>query len=307
MHPRQRIDFSTPFHRPALRTDDGTRLVIWPVINIEEWELERAMPRHVSPPPGGAVGALPDIPNWTWHEYGMRVGFWRLFDAFENRKVTPTISINAKVCDTCPEVATAARDAGWEFMAHCYVQMPIHKIEDQAAMMRQSIERLEKFLGYRPRGWLGPGRTQTMETLEHVAAAGFDWFGDWILDDQPLWVKTQNGPLVSIPYTAEINDITVMVSGQHESDAMLKRARDAFDRLYAESEHSTRILAVGVHPYVSGAAHRIRYFEEMMDLFASRPGVSFWTGDQICDWFARQKPLGGSATANHEGMANAGA
>lgn len=290
MHPRDRFAYSSPFRRPPLKTTDGTRLIIWPVVNIEEWEIERPMPRHASPPPGGVTGAVPDMPNWTWHEYGMRVGFWRLLDAFEKRNIKPTISINAKVCDTCPDVAGAARDAGWEFMAHCYVQMSIHKVEDQPAMIRQSVERLESFLGHRPRGWLGPGRTQTFDTLDHVADAGFDWFGDWILDDQPFWVKTKSRPLVSIPYTVEINDITIMVSGQHESDAMLKRARDAFDRLYAESAHSVRVMAFGVHPYVSGAAHRIRYFEEMLDFFARQPGVSFWTGDQIHEWFVAQHP-----------------
>ena len=175
-------------------------------------------------------------------------------------------------------------------MAHCYVQMAIHKVEDQPAMIRQSLDTLERFLGHRPRGWLGPGRTQTLDTLEHVADAGLDWFGDWILDDQPLWVKTATRPLVSIPYTVEINDITVMVSGQHESDALLRRSRDAFERLYAESEESVRIMAFGVHPYVSGVAHRIRYFEEMLDLFASREGVAFWNGNQIHDWFAAQQP-----------------
>ncbi len=291
MHPRDRFAYSSPFRRSPLKADKGTRLIIWPVVNIEEWEIERPMPRHASPPPGGITGVVPDMPNWTWHEYGMRVGFWRLLQAFEARNIKPTISINAKVCDTCPEVAIAARDAGWEFMAHCYVQMPIHKVEDQAVMIRQSVERLESFLGHRPRGWLGPGRTQTFDTLDHVADAGFDWFGDWILDDQPFWVKTKSRPLVSIPYTVEINDITIMVSGQHESNAMLTRARDAFERLYAESAESVRIMAFGVHPYVSGAAHRIRYFEEMLDFFAQQPGVSFWTGDQIHEWFAAQQPM----------------
>jgi allantoinase len=290
MLPRQRFEYSSPFHRPALRADGDTRLIIWPVVNIEEWEIERPMPRQVSPPPGGAVGAIPDVPNWAWHEYGMRVGFWRLFEAFEQRRIRPTISINAKVCETCPQVAAAARDAGWEFLAHCYVQMPIHKVEDQAAMIGQSLEILEKFTGKRPRGWLGPGRTQTAETLDHIAAAGFDWFGDWILDDQPFWVRTRTRPLVSLPYSVEINDITIMVSGQHESDAMLRRAIDAFDCLYAESAKSVRIMAFGVHPYVSGAAHRIRYFHQMLDHFAKHEGVAFWTGDRIHDWFVAENP-----------------
>lgn len=290
MLPRQRFEYSSPFARPALRADGAARLIIWPVINIEEWEVERPMPRHASPPPGGVAGVVPDVPNWAWHEYGMRVGFWRLLKAFERRRIRPTMSINARVCETNPQVAAAARDAGWEFMAHCLVQMPIHKIEDQLSMIIQSRDLIESFTGKRPRGWLGPGRTQTFDTLDHVAAAGFDWFGDYILDDQPIWVRTKSRPLVSLPYTVEINDITIMVSGQHESDAMLRRAIDAFDCLYAESVESVRVMAFGVHPYVSGAAHRIRYFREMLDYFASHDGVAFWTGDQICDWFTAQRP-----------------
>src|SRR3546814_21099725 len=86
--------------------------------------------------------------------------------------------------DLSPEGGEAGRDAGWEVMAHCYVQRSIHKVQDQAAMIGQSLDTLEKALGYRPRGWLGPGRTQTLDTLEHVAAAGCDWYGDWILEDR---------------------------------------------------------------------------------------------------------------------------
>jgi hypothetical protein len=82
-----------------------------------------------------------------------------------------------------------------------------------------------------------------------------------------------------------------MISGMHESDAMLRRAGDAFDRLYAESAESVRIMAFGVHPYVSGAAHRIAYFEQMLDRLASREGVAFWSGGQISDWFVAQQPF----------------
>ncbi len=288
--PRQRASYSTPFHRDPLALPDGVKLIVWPVINIEEWDIHRPMPRQVSPAPG-AVKTVPDVPNWSWHEYGMRVGFWRLFEAFRQRGIKPTISLNAKVCETCPDVPAAARDEGWEFMAHCYEQMSIHAVEDQAAMIRQSADILEEFTGTRPRGWLGPGRTQTFETLDYVADAGYDWFGDWIIDDQPLWVKTQSRPLVSLPYSVELNDITIMVSAQHESDVMLKRTRDACERLMQESAQSARIMAFGVHPYVSGAAHRVKYFEQMLDHLCRQDGVAFWQGNSICDWFVAQRPL----------------
>lgn len=292
MKPRERMPFSTPFSRPPLTAPDGVRLIVWPVVNIEEWNIERPMPRQVSPAPGGQR-QVPDVPNWTWHEYGMRVGYWRLLEAFASRGIRPTLSLNARVCETVPEVPQAALEAGWEFMAHCYEQMPIHAVEDQPAMMRQSADILEAFTGTRPTGWLGPGRTQTFDTLEHVAAAGYRWFGDWILDDQPLWVATAHGPLLSVPYSVELNDITIMVSAQHRSDEMLIRTRDAALRLAAESAESVRILAFGVHPYVSGAAHRIAYFEQMLDHLAAMPGVVFWQGDRICRWFADQRPAPG--------------
>jgi len=116
------------------------------------------------------------------------------------------------------------------------------------------------------------------------------WFADWILDDQPFWVKTAHGPILSIPYSVELNDITIMVTGQHSSDEMFRRTCDAFDRLYEESASSTRVMAFGVHPYVTGAAHRITYLEKMLNYMKQRSGVCFWTGEQIYDWYVAQVP-----------------
>lgn len=172
MRPAERLEFSAIIDRKPLKLPDGGRLIVWPVVNVEEWDISRPMPRQVSPPPGG-VAPVPDIPNWTWHEYGMRVGIWRIMEVLEKYQIKPTISLNAKVCETRPRVAQAALDAGWEFMAHCYEQMPIQKIEDQRAMIRQTIDVLKKFTGRTPTGWLGPGRGQTFATLDYVSEAGF--------------------------------------------------------------------------------------------------------------------------------------
>ncbi len=144
--PRHRLSYSSPFTRPPLRLPGKARMIVWSVVNIEEWEITRPMARQISQAPMGQ-SAIPDMPNWTWYEYGMRVGFWRLLRALGAAGVTPTLSINAKVCETYPEVAAAARDAGWEFMAHAYVQMPIQQIEDQRAVIRQSVDLIEKFTG----------------------------------------------------------------------------------------------------------------------------------------------------------------
>jgi len=284
MKPHERLDFSAMIQREPLKLPGNAKVVVWPVVNIEEWDITRSMPRMASPPPGG-IPPIPDVPNWTWHEYGMRVGIWRIFDAFKKYDIQATMSLNAKVCETRPLVPQTALDHGWEIMAHCYEQIPIQKIPDQRAMIAHTIEVIEKFSGNKPQGWLGPGRSETFATLDYVKEAGFRWFGDWVLDDQPQLVKTNGGPLVSIPYTVELNDIAIMLTNAQASDAMLIRMKDALERVYAESANGARILAFGVHPYISGATHRIKYFEMMLEFLSNHPGVVFWNGSQICDWF----------------------
>jgi allantoinase len=284
MRADKRFDYSAIVDRKPLKLPRGARLIVWPVVNIEEWDITRPMPRQYSNPPGG-VTIVPDVQNWGWHEYGMRIGIWRIMDALKKHRIKPTMSINARVCETRPRIAQAALDAGWEFMAHTYIQMPIHKIEDQRAMIRQTIDALKKFTGKAPTGWLGPGRGQTPATLDYVAEAGFTWFGDWVMDEQPFYVKTKHGPILSLPYSVELNDIQIMLNGFHESDVMLKRVRDAFNLLYRESAKGARILSFGVHPYISGAAHRFMYFEAMLAYMKKQKGVVFWQGEEIHDWY----------------------
>ena len=171
MHPRDRLSYSAIAKRSPLRFPDGIRLVVWPVLALEEWDISRPMARMVISPPQG-VPQLPDMPNWSWHEYGMRVGFWRLRKMFSALGATPTVTLNAKVCETYPEVIEACVESGWELNAHSYDQVPMHKLEDQRAVIMKSVAIIEKFWGKRPRGWFGPGLTQTYDTLDYLAEAG---------------------------------------------------------------------------------------------------------------------------------------
>ena len=147
-----------PFpQRPVLKGPNGKRLLVWVIVNVEHWSMERAMPRTVLPPPMGQA-LLPDLPNWSWHEYGMRAGFWRLFDALKSRGIVPTLATNGIVCESYPQVAEAALKEGWEFMGHGWVQGPMHKVENQAEAIGKSVETIRKFAGYTPRGWEKIGR-----------------------------------------------------------------------------------------------------------------------------------------------------
>jgi allantoinase len=286
MMPRQRTDYSAIVDRPPLRLPGHARLVLWPIVNLEVWDIGRPMPRQVLPAPTGA-SLLPDVPHWSWHEYGMRVGVWRFFDLFRRRGIRPTLAINARVCEDYVRVAEEARRESWEFMGHAYDQMPIHKHENQREMINRSMDILQRFTGKRPLGWLGPGLTQTYETPELLAEAGVKYIGDWVYDDEPDIIRTDSGPLVTLPYTVELNDIAMMIVQHHESDYLLRRAIDAFDRLYAEGEHRAKVMAVAIHPYISGQPHRIKYLEAIYDYAAKFDGVLHWNGEQILEWYLK--------------------
>lgn len=290
MIPRERAEFSAIVDRPPLRLPDGARLVLWPLISLEDWDIGRAMARTVLPPPQHQP-MLPDVPNWSWHEYGMRVGFWRLKALFDRLAIKPTVTLNAKVCLNYPRVAGACLEAGWEFNAHSFEQMPMHRLDDERGAIFQAMDVIEKFAGRRPRGWFGPGLTQTYDTLDYLAEARIEYIGDWVFDDQPVPLKTKHGPVVALPYNFEVHDIVMMLIQHHASDVFKQRAIDYFDCLYAESEGSARIMALAVHPYISGSPHRIRYVAETMEHIMGRPGVVVWNGEQILDWYLKERPF----------------
>src|SRR5258706_10533461 len=117
MQRRERVPSSAIVDRPPLKLPGGARVAVWTIVNVEEWSIERAMPRTVLPPPFGQP-LLPDLPNWAWHEYGMRVGFWRFLESLNRYNIKATLATNGSVVGTYPRVAEAALKAGWEFMGH---------------------------------------------------------------------------------------------------------------------------------------------------------------------------------------------
>jgi peptidoglycan/xylan/chitin deacetylase (PgdA/CDA1 family) len=287
MHPRERLRFSAIVKRPPLRFPHGIRLVVWPVLALEDWDISRPMARTVISPPQGQP-QLPDLPNWSWHEYGMRVGFWRLRKMFGGLGVMPTVTLNARVCETYPEVVEACIEQGWELNAHGYDQIPMHKLEDQRAVIMRSMDMIEEFSGKRPRGWFGPGLTQTFETFDYLSEADVKYIGDWVLDDEPVSLKTAHRPVVALPYNFELHDIVLMALQHHPSDMIYRRTLDQFDCLYEESHERAKIMAIACHPYLSGVPHRIGHVRRTLEHILSKDGVAAWDGARILDWYLAQ-------------------
>jgi peptidoglycan/xylan/chitin deacetylase (PgdA/CDA1 family) len=284
--PACRLRYTAPWQRPRHALPGGGRLIVWPVVNVERWSIANPMPRQALVAPTGAA-LQPDLPNWAWHEYGMRVGFWRLRAMFAGLGIRPTLSINASVISAYPAIATAARDDGWEFMGHGWLQVPLHRVDDQAAMIARVVAEIEAFTGRRCTGWLGPGLTETPETPDLLAAAGIRWTGDFVLDDLPARIATAHGELLALPYSVELNDVPV-VAIQHGDEAELpRRARLQAARLIAEAEAADSVKAMGIalHPYLSGVPHRIAAIEALFAGLAADPRIAFLQGDAIADWY----------------------
>ena len=288
MIPAKRIRYSAIADRPPLVLPDRARLVVWPVVNVEVWDIGRPMPRQVLPPPTG-VTLLPDVPHCGWHEYGMRVGFWRMKALLDDLKIVPSLSVNARVCLDYPRIAKACRDAGWEFMGHSYDQRPMHTEPDPADMIRRSVKVLREFTGKRPVGWMGPGLTEQLDTPDLLAAAGIRYIADWVIDDEPCTIRTRNGLLVTLPYTLELNDIAMMVVQHHTAREFEARCMDQFDRLYREGRDRAKVMAIALHPYITGVPHRFKYFENVFKRLRKQKGVLFWNGAQILDWYLKSR------------------
>ncbi|KAF0104413.1 MAG: hypothetical protein FD144_1566 [Rhodospirillaceae bacterium] len=277
-----------PIHkRPTLTLPGNARVAVWTIVNVENWSPAGAMPRTVLPPPMG-VPLLPDVPNWAWHEYGMRVGFWRFLETLGKRKLKASFAVNGTACELYREACEAAHEAGWDFMGHGWVQKPMHKVEDQKSAIADTIGAIKDLTGKPPRGWESPGLTETDETLDLLAEAGIEYVADWVMDEQPLPLKTAHGEIVSVPYTVEINDVVISAVQQQRSDEIFQRGRDQFDRLYIDGKSAPRVMAISIHPYLTGVPHRIKYLEMLYDHILGHEGVVMWTGAQILDWYRTQ-------------------
>ena len=288
MLPSERLDYSPIVQRKRLALPGGARLEVWVIVNVEEWDINETMPRTVLTPPAGG-SPMPDIPNWAWHEYGNRVGFWRMLEVFDDFRIPAVLAINGSAIARYGAIVEAAKARGWEFIGHGFSQKNMQKVADERDDIRKTAAAIRAATGANPRGWLGPGLTETWETPDLLAEEGYDYVCDWVLDDQPVVLKTRGKPIVNLPYTQECNDVAMMLIQHHKASEYRDRAIDQFDQLYADAAGSARVMALVVHPYIMGAPHRLRYFREALAHARAHPDVVFWTGALILDWYLGQR------------------
>jgi len=270
--------------RPHLEPLEGKPLMVHIVVNVEHWPFDQKMPRTILPPPHG-LDQVPDVPNFAWAEYGLRCGMPRILTLLEDRALPASASINASVIEAYAPCAEAILEAGWEFIGHGVHQRSIQDAGDEAAVIELALDKIARFTGSRPRGWLGPGLRESFETPDLLKSAGIEYLFDWVIDDLPSWMDTKSGPLLSMPYTLELNDSVIYAVERHASPEIYRRFTDTLEVFEWELRQQPRVFTLALHPHLIGVPHRFVYFQKILDVLLDREDVIFVTGGAIADWY----------------------
>ncbi|MGI9422805.1 MAG: polysaccharide deacetylase family protein [Hyphomicrobiaceae bacterium] len=280
-----RVPYQLSSQRARLEPPSGKSIIVHLAMNIEYWPFDRAMPRGIVPPPHGAQIAPPDVPNYSWVEYGLRCGMPRIMDMLRARNLPASAFINAQVADVYPALMDAIVQDNWELVGHGWFQQSLKQADDEAAVIRKSLAKLKDVSGHDARAWLGPGLGETLDTVDVLKENGIMFLHDWVVDDLPFWIRTKHGPMVGLPYTFELNDVPVYAVQNGSSDEILKRMQATLAVFEREILHNPRILTFGLHPHIIGVPHIAYQFEKALDVLVKHPDTIFMTSSQIGDWF----------------------
>jgi peptidoglycan/xylan/chitin deacetylase (PgdA/CDA1 family) len=284
-----RIAYQMASRRERLAPLRDKPVIVHVVVNVEHWPFDQPMPRAAIPAPHGKT-PVPDVGNFAWVEYGMRAGMPRLLRLLGERGIRASTFMNASCADTYESCARAMLDADWEFVGHGWIQRSLQFEDDEAGVIRRSLDRLRALTGRPVRGWFGPGVGESFDTPDLLSAAGIDWLADWFVDDLPCWMQTRHGPLLAMPYTLELNDVPLYVVQQQPSEELRHRLEATLRTFDVETKTQPRVLTLAVHPHVMGVPHRADVLARCLDLLLARDDVVFATGSEIADWYRSVEP-----------------
>ena len=285
MHPQRYgpFQYSPIIDRPVLKWPNGSRLAVWIVPNIEFFPLNELIK--------GEAPATPDIFPWSRRDYGNRVAVFRLMDVLAKRGIRATVALNSEVCIEHPRIIERGCELQWEFMGHGESNSrPSSKYEkdDERRVIADTLKTIESVAGRRPRGWLGAGGSESWHSLESLSAEGVRYVADWINDDQPYLMEIGQPPIVSIPYSGDLNDASMINRKNVSSQEFGRMIRRQFEVLHEESQTSARVMCIALHPWIIGVPHRIGDLIEALDFIVGKPGVWFATGSEIVDAYLAQ-------------------
>jgi peptidoglycan/xylan/chitin deacetylase (PgdA/CDA1 family) len=277
--------YSPIINRPVLHWPNRAQLALWVIPNIEFFALNEKVPAAS----GGTGAPVPDVPTWSSRDYGNRVGVFRLMEVLDRHDIRATVALNSELCTEHPQIIEEGNKLQWEWMGHC--ESNTRRLNeappgDEPRVIKNALATIERVTGQRPRGWLGSGLQETWDTLDLLAAERCDYVCDWTNDDQPYIMVLDGGrTLVSVPYSHEINDKPAFERFHRTADEFREMICRQFDVLYHEGAKSGRVMAIALHPYLTGVPHRIGAFEAALEHISKHDRVWKTTGAEIAKYF----------------------
>tara|TARA_Y100000588_G_C14078174_1_gene848927 strand:+ start:128 stop:958 length:831 start_codon:yes stop_codon:yes gene_type:complete len=261
-------------------------VALWISPNVEHYEY---MPIQDGPRNPWPRTAYPDVQQYSYRDYGNRVGFWRMLEVLDQHKVRCCVSLNMAVLEHFPEICKAMVDRDYDYMSHgIYNTRYLYDYPEQREreFYQDNIATLKRHTGKQLKGMLGPAISGTERTPDLMAEAGLIYHTDWMHDDQPVPIHVKEGKLISVPYSIELND-SALFRLNYEADYFVDMCKRQFDQLYKEGEESGRVMCIALHPFLIGQPHRIKFLDEILSYIKSFDGVWHTTADDIAEYYIK--------------------
>lgn len=282
--PTPPFDYSPITERPPLGWPGGARVAVYIGLNVEYF-LPGRPSTSIWP---GTADLRPDPLNHGWRDYGARVGIWRTIESLDRHGVRPSVLLNSAVIEHHPQIIAAGLEREWVWLAHGRTNSVLHNgfgADEERRLLSEITATITEATGRRPRGWMGPGLTETHHTPQLLAELGYRYVLDWTNDDQPYPLTVPG--MLSVPYSVELNDLLLFGKG-YTGPEFVQIVIDQYEQLSADAANgSGRVLALALHPFVIGQGFRHKYFDQALAYLASRPDIWLTTSDDIAAAFLK--------------------
>lgn len=266
LNSHNRFPYSPIVGRPDFTWPEGKRLAVHLCLNLEHFAYNEGLGLSYSP---GIPH--PNTYNWAWREYGNRVGVWRIIALCDALGLPLSVLLNSECYAHCPQVIAALRARGDEIVGHGRTNSEHQNNfseEDERVLIQDVSDAISRHEGKAPRGWLSPGVNPSNVTPDLLQEAGYTYVLDWPMDDQPVWIKTRNGRLLSVPYPHEVNDIPAIALHDMPADGFANMIIDNFDELLEQSRSQSLVFGISIHAFLIGQPYRLRHFRRAMEHIA---------------------------------------
>ena len=270
--------------RKGFNWPNGARVALWVIPNIEYFHLDDPMPGTSNERIARAHAKIPNVRNWALRDYGNRVGIWRFMEMLSRYGIRGTAALNSEICTYHPQIMEAAMKLDWEFMGHCQTNaVRINEMEParEKEAIHDTLEVIAKTTGKKPVGWLGAGLAETWSTIDFLIEEGCLYVADWTADDLPFRMTSGGKTIYSIPYSLQCNDTPQFFDQKQSGTEFGEILRQQFDCLYREGAETSRVMAIALHPFVSGVPYRIGAIDAALDYICGHDGVWLATGEEI--------------------------